>query len=58
MDCALRLCPRSIIIGEGGILADGPTQELMEDTALLRRAGLAQPSCAKALQWLQQAASC
>lgn len=58
MDFALRLCPRSIIIGEGGILADGPTQELMVDMALLRRAGLAQPSYAKALQWLQQAASC
>jgi energy-coupling factor transporter ATP-binding protein EcfA2 len=58
MDVALRLCPRSIIVGEGGILADSPTQELMKDTALLRRAGLAEPSCARALRWLQQAVSC
>ncbi|WP_210183630.1 ABC transporter ATP-binding protein [Microvirga guangxiensis] len=58
MDFALRLCTRSIIVGEGGILADGPTQDLMRDTALLRRAGLAEPSCAKALQWLQRAVSC
>jgi energy-coupling factor transport system ATP-binding protein len=58
MDLALRLCPRSILVGEGGILVDGPTQELMWDTALLRRAGLAEPSCAGALQWLQRAASC
>jgi energy-coupling factor transport system ATP-binding protein len=58
MDLALRLCPRSIIVGEGGILADGPTQELMRDTALLRRAGLGEPSCARAFQWLQQAVSC
>jgi energy-coupling factor transporter ATP-binding protein EcfA2 len=58
MDLALRLCPRSIIVGEGGILADGPTQELMRDTAFLRQVGLAEPSCAKALQWLQQVVSC
>jgi energy-coupling factor transport system ATP-binding protein len=58
MDLALRLCPRSIIVGEGGILADGPTQKLMRDTALLRRAGLAEPSCAKALHWLHRVASC
>ncbi|NBJ13637.1 ABC transporter ATP-binding protein [Microvirga arsenatis] len=58
MDLALRLCPRSIVVGEGGILADGPTQELMSDTALLRRAGLAEPSCAIALQWLHRVASC
>jgi energy-coupling factor transport system ATP-binding protein len=58
MDLALRLCPRSIIVGEGGILADGPTQELMRDTTLLRRAGLAEPSCARALHWLQRAVTC
>jgi energy-coupling factor transport system ATP-binding protein len=58
MDFALRLCPRSIIVGEGGILADGSTQELMRDTSLLRAAELAEASCARALQWLQKAASC
>ncbi|WP_414475136.1 ABC transporter ATP-binding protein [Microvirga sp. M2] len=58
MDFALRLCPRSIIVGEGGILADGPTQALMGDTTLLERAGLAEPSCAGALHWLRRVASC
>lgn len=58
MDFALRLCPRSIIVGEGGILADGPTPELMRDASLLQRAGLATPSCASALHWLHRAVSC
>lgn len=58
MDLALRLCPRSIVVGEGRILADGPTQELMTNTALVQRAGLAEPACAMALQWLQRVASC
>lgn len=58
MDFALRVCPRSIVVGDGGILADGLTQELMRDTTLLARAGLGEPSCAKALQWLLRVASC
>jgi energy-coupling factor transport system ATP-binding protein len=56
MDLALRLCPRSIVVGEGGILADGPTQELMNDAALLARAGLAEPACAAAMRWLKATA--
>ena len=58
MDLALRLCPRSIILGEGRLLADGPTDELLEDRSLLEHAGLAQPSCASARQWLRRVASC
>lgn len=58
MDLALRLCPRSIIVGEGAILADGPTVTLMSDAALLARAGLAEPSCAPAMRWLRWAATC
>jgi len=58
MDLALRLCPRSIVLGEGRLLADGPTDELMEDRSLLKHAGLAQPSCASAQQWLRRVASC
>ncbi len=58
MDFALRLCPRSIIVGEGRILADGPTEELMRNTTLLARAGLAEPSCADAIRWLQRTATC
>jgi energy-coupling factor transport system ATP-binding protein len=56
MDLALKLCPRSIIVGEGGILADGPTQELMNDAALLASAGLVEPESAAAVRWLKAAA--
>lgn len=58
MDLALRLCARSVIVGEGGILADGPTRELLDDPGLLKRAGLAEPSCAKAMRWLRRVAAC
>lgn len=57
MDLALKLCPRSIVVGEGGILADGPTQELMNDAALLARAGLAEPACTAAMRWLKATAT-
>ena len=56
MDLALRLCARSIVVGEGGILAEGPTADLMRDKALLARAGLAEPSCADAMRWLEATA--
>jgi energy-coupling factor transporter ATP-binding protein EcfA2 len=58
MDFALRLCPRSVILGEGGILAQGPTRELMADAELLKRAGLAEPVIAPAMRWLEQAPAC
>jgi cobalt/nickel transport system ATP-binding protein len=32
---ALELCPRSVILAEGRIVADGPTRALLADTALL-----------------------
>ncbi|MBA1156246.1 ABC transporter ATP-binding protein [Microvirga mediterraneensis] len=53
MDIALRLCPRSIVLGEGGILADGATEDLMGDASLLARAGLAEPACLAAHRWLK-----
>jgi ABC-type multidrug transport system ATPase subunit len=56
MDLALRLCARSIILGEGRILAAGATGALLGDMALLERAGLAEPSCAEAGRWLRQVA--
>jgi len=34
------LCPRTIILDEGSIVADGPTSELLTDEALLRSHGL------------------
>lgn len=33
---ALELCPRSVILGEGVIAADGRTQDLLSDDALMR----------------------
>jgi cobalt/nickel transport system ATP-binding protein len=32
---ALQICPRSVIISGGRVVADGPTRELLADTALL-----------------------
>jgi energy-coupling factor transport system ATP-binding protein len=58
LDFASRLCPRSIVVGEGGILADGPTQDLMDDAALLRRAGLVEPAHRQAVRWLRRSAPC
>jgi energy-coupling factor transport system ATP-binding protein len=58
MDLALRLCARSIILGEGRVLATGATGALLSDPALLERAGLVEPSCAGAARWLWRAASC
>jgi energy-coupling factor transport system ATP-binding protein len=58
MDFALRLCPRAVILGEGGIIARGPTARLLADAALLERAGLAAPTIAPALRWLERVAAC
>ena len=33
---ALELCPRSVILSDGGIVADGPTRDLLCDDALMR----------------------
>ena len=33
---ALELCPRSLVMGEGRIVADGPTVEVLSDDALMR----------------------
>ena len=40
---ALELCPRSVILSEGVIAADGPTAELLADEGLLRRHRLELP---------------
>ena len=32
---ALQLCPRAVLLDEGRVVADGPTRELLSDTALL-----------------------
>lgn len=53
MDLALRLCQRSVIVGDGGIVAEGQTAELLADAALLARAGLAVPLIMPLLDWIK-----
>jgi cobalt/nickel transport system ATP-binding protein len=40
---ALELCPRSVILSEGAIAADGPTGGIVADEELLARHRLALP---------------
>jgi cobalt transport protein ATP-binding subunit len=40
---ALQLCPRSVVLDDGVVVADGPTRELLADTELLRRHRLELP---------------
>jgi cobalt/nickel transport system ATP-binding protein len=40
---ALELCPRSVIMSQGAIVADGPTRDLLSDTELMARYRLALP---------------
>ena len=37
------LFPRTVIMDEGQIVADGPTERLLDDTALLEAHGLERP---------------
>jgi len=43
LDLALDLCPRTVVLGDGRLLADGSTAVLLRDDALLERAGLERP---------------
>jgi cobalt/nickel transport system ATP-binding protein len=40
---ALELCPRSVIISGGTVVADGPTERMLADTALLAAHRLEMP---------------
>jgi cobalt/nickel transport system ATP-binding protein len=40
---ALQLCPRSVVLDDGAVVADGPTRELLTDAGLLRRHRLELP---------------
>ena len=43
LDMVLELCPRTIVLMRGAVMADGPTRELFADAALLGRCMLEPP---------------
>ena len=43
LELVVELCPRSIILDGGRIIADGPTTELLADEALMLAHGLERP---------------
>ncbi|MFH1464447.1 MAG: ABC transporter ATP-binding protein [Pseudomonadota bacterium] len=43
LDLALDVCPRAVVLGQGRVLADGATEEILKDDALLERSGLERP---------------
>lgn len=43
LDMAWELCPRTIVLGRGHVMADGPTRELLADAELMEAAGLELP---------------
>jgi len=43
LDMAVDVCKRTIVIHEGGVTADGPTLELLQDEVLLEKSGLEKP---------------
>jgi energy-coupling factor transport system ATP-binding protein len=58
MAFALKMCPRLIVVGEGGVLADAPTLALLRDEARLTRTGLQPPTLLPALHWLERVTAC
>lgn len=47
LDMAWELCPRTIVLHRGRVAAEGPTQELLSDAALMERCGLELPYSAR-----------
>ncbi len=43
LEMVLEVCPRTIVIDGGRIVADGPSREIMNDEALMERHGLERP---------------
>jgi cobalt/nickel transport system ATP-binding protein len=43
LDMVVDVCERTIVIHQGGVTADGPTLELLQDEVLLEKSGLEKP---------------
>jgi cobalt/nickel transport system ATP-binding protein len=43
LDMVLELCPRTIVLSAGAVMADGPTRDIFADDALLSRCELERP---------------
>lgn len=43
LDLALDLCSRTVVLSAGRVVADGPSDRILADTALLERSGLEAP---------------
>lgn len=48
LDMVLDLCPRTIVLSGGAVMADGPTRDIFSDDALLERCQLERPLCMQA----------
>ncbi|MFN4273299.1 MAG: ABC transporter ATP-binding protein [Aliihoeflea sp.] len=51
MDFALAVCDQVAIVGEGGIMAQGPVRQLLGGRPLLSRAGLEPPALMPVIEW-------
>ena len=58
MDFALSVCHRVVVVGEGGLVAEGGPAELMRDREILSRAGLEPPALLPVLEWLERMPAC
>ena len=54
LDFALASCARSVVVDDGGIAADGPSDTILRETALLERSGLAVPALLPLLHFLEE----
>jgi energy-coupling factor transport system ATP-binding protein len=55
-DFALSVCDRIALLADGGVARDGPATQVLRDTELLRRAGLAPPEVAPLLDRMDRVA--
>ncbi len=54
MDMAVRLCDRIAVVVEGGILAEGRPRDILGNAVTTEKAGLARPSFAPVVDWLDR----